>query len=173
MRRAITFSVVFLFCFFSPLLSAEEHLGEKIEDEELCPVCPASLGKAPDFTLKDLNGIDVKLSNFTGKGIILYFWATTCPICVEHTDELNKVYAVLKEKNIEFIAIGMGETKNRVNRFMRKSPIDFPVLLDTSGRVSQAYVILGPPSFVIINKTGYIRFQNFFWPYDYEKYICE
>lgn len=172
MRRIITFLVVFLFCFFSPLFSDEEHLGEKIEDEELC-ACPASLGRAPNFTLKDLNGKEVKLSDFLGKGIILYFWSTTCPICVEHMDELNRMYPILKEKNIEFIAIGMGETKNRVNRFIRKSPVDFPILLDTNGKVSQAYVILGPPSFVILNKAGYIRFQNFFWPHDYEKYICE
>ncbi|MDP1852959.1 MAG: TlpA disulfide reductase family protein [Candidatus Omnitrophota bacterium] len=172
MRRVIAFLAVFLFCFFSPLVSAEDHLGEQIEGEEPCP-CPVSLGKAPNFTLKDLKGNEVKLSDFNGKGIILYFWATTCPICVEHTDALNKMYTILKEKNIEFIAIGMGETKNRVNRFMKRKPIDFPVLLDTNGKVSQSYVILGPPSFVIINKTGYIRFQNFFWPLDYEKYICE
>lgn len=135
--------------------------------------CPPSLGKAPDFSLQDLNGSIVKLSDYEGKGVILFFWATWCPRCQEHIKELNAIYAMLKDKDIAFLSIDMGENAKKVARFTKKTPIDFPVLLDKNSNISQAYVVVGIPTFIVVDKGGYIKFQNHFWPHDYEKYICE
>lgn len=135
--------------------------------------CPDTLDKASDFSLQNLEGAEVKLSDFNGKSIILFFWATWCSKCKGHIPEFNKIYPLLKEKEIEFLAIGVGETQKRVEKLTRKMPMDFPVLLDNDEKISQAYLVLGVPTFVIINKAGDIKFHSNFWPSNYEKYICE
>jgi len=160
-------SLVFMNC----LCSFADVIKPK-NTEDACE-CPPSLGKAPDFQLKDLDGKEVKLSDFRGKGVILFFWASWCVRCKDHLPEINQIYGMLKDKNIELLAIDVGETAKKVKRFMKKNPIDFPVLLDVSQSVSQSYVVVGVPTFIVMDKDGYLKFQNHFWPYDYEKYLCE
>lgn len=168
MRKIAIFTVLLILVCL-PFVAADERVGEK---EEKC-ACPPSLGKAPDFSLKNMEGKEVGLSDMKGSGIILFFWTTWCEICKEHISELNKAYSALKEEGIEFLAIGVGETNRRVRRYIKRIPIDFPVLLDTNEKVGQSYVVLGVPTFIVINRDGYIKFQNHFWPYDYQNYICE
>lgn len=174
MKKMSVFALlVFLAAFFQGASFIQKSAQEEaVKKEEVCG-CP-KLGTAPDFTLKDANGNEVKLSDFKGRGIILYFWALWCPTCVGHIEEFNKLYHEFKEKNIEFFAINMGDSARRVKQFVKKVSLDFPVLLDTNEKVSQSYTVSGPPTFMIIHKAGNITFQNHFWPHNYEEYLtCE
>lgn len=110
---------------------------------------------APDFKLKDLNGKDVKLSDYRGKIVILNFWAVWCKYCVEEMPEFNKLNAELKKDNEAVIlAVNVQESKDTVKNFLTENKLDLNVVFDSTGEVSQKYGITGYPTTYIIDKDG-------------------
>lgn len=110
---------------------------------------------APDFTLKDLNGKDVKLSDYRGKIVILNFWAVWCKYCkieMPDLDELNKELA--KGKDAVILEVDVQESKDTVKNYFNENNITLNSLLDTDGSVTQMYGITGFPTTFIINRDG-------------------
>ena len=116
----------------------------------------ATVYKAIDFTLSDLNGKKVSLKDFRGKNVYLNFWATWCPWCVKELPDIEKVYQEYKDKNLVVLAINIGEDKNTVQGFITKNNYHFNVLLDSDQRVTQAYGISPIPVSIFIDKNGNI-----------------
>src|SRR4030042_5208982 len=81
--------------------------------------------KAPDFTLKDLNGKTVPLSAFRGKVVLLNFFATWCPPCRAEMPTLNKLYHALKPRGLEVIAVSTHRSINAIKDFLEKKRVDF------------------------------------------------
>lgn len=76
---------------------------------------PATSGKCDpkakpadmSFTLQDMNGREVKLSDYTGKVVLLNFWATWCGPCIAEMPKMKKLYAEYKDKGVEFIGVSL------------------------------------------------------------------
>ncbi len=110
---------------------------------------------APDFTLKDLNGNDVKLSDYKGKIVILNFWAVWCKYCLVEMPDFNELNKELeKENEVVILAINSQESPDKVKDYLSSSNIDLKVLLDQDGAVTQTYGITGFPTTFFINKDG-------------------
>ena len=110
---------------------------------------------APDFTLKDLNGNDVKLSDYKGKIVILNFWAVWCKYCLVEMPDFNELNKELeKENEVVILAINSQESPNKVKEYLSSSNIDLKVLLDQDGAVTQTYGITGFPTTFFIDKDG-------------------
>ncbi len=110
-----------------------------------------------DFTLKDLKGNDVKLSDYRGKVVFLNFWATWCPPCQAEVPELEKANKELQESGLGVIlAVDSGEPGDTVQKFADEKKLSFPVVLDEKGEVSYIYKITGIPTTYIINRDGTI-----------------
>ena len=110
---------------------------------------------APDFTLKDLNGNDVKLSDYKGKIVILNFWAVWCQYCLLEMPDFNELNKELeKEDEVVILAINSQESPEKVKEYLTSSNIDLKVLLDQDGTVTQTYGISGFPTTFFINKDG-------------------
>jgi len=110
---------------------------------------------APDFTLKDLNGKSVKLSDYRGKIVILNFWAVWCKYCKEEMPDLNELNKILEKDNEAVIlAVDVQESSDTVNSFLSTNNINLKVLMDKDGSVTQTYGITGYPTTFIINKDG-------------------
>lgn len=109
-----------------------------------------------DFTLEDLNGSKVKLSELKGKKVFLNFWATWCPPCKAEMPDIEKLYQETKESNLVILAVNVGEDKKTVQDFIEKNSYNFPVLLDVSGEVSQLYQVTGIPTSYFIDSEGYL-----------------
>ncbi|MCX8065577.1 MAG: redoxin family protein [Candidatus Hydrogenedentes bacterium] len=117
------------------------------------------IGKtAPDFTLPNFDGGKVTLSEFKGKKVVvLDFWASWCGPCRMAMPVVQQVSNELKDKDVVFFAINIGEDKLKIHNFITKNNIKIPVLMDQTGRVAESYGVEGIPRLVIIDKNGIIR----------------
>lgn len=119
---------------------------------------PALEGRhAPDFTLKDLSGREVKLSSLQGKVVLVNFWATWCPPCREEIPSMVQLNRAMQGKEFQMVAISIDEGGgSAVNSFFRKSGLVLPALLDTDGKVAKRYGTTGVPETFIVDKKGVI-----------------
>lgn len=110
---------------------------------------------APDFSLKDLDGNTVKLSDYKGKVVILNFWAVWCKYCKQEMPDLNELNKELeKDNNAVILAVDAQESSDTVKDYLTSNDIALKVLLDSDGAVSQTYGVSGFPTTFIVNKDG-------------------
>ncbi len=113
---------------------------------------------APSFTLQDLNGKPVSLSDFKGKVIVLDFWATWCPPCVIEIPHFIELYEQYKDQGFAMVGISLDrEGISVVKSFVRKYQINYPILM-TDGQVDRVYGgITAIPTTFVIDSAGNIR----------------
>jgi len=111
---------------------------------------------APDFTLKDLQGRDVKLSQFKGKPVLLNFWASWCEPCRLELPLIEATQQKHQGQDLVILGVNNGEPPEVVQSFVNENHLTFPVVLDASNEVSRAYQVNGIPSSVFINSDGQI-----------------
>jgi len=126
---------------------------------------------ATNFKLKDTDDKEYILFDFSGKNLILFFWTTWCPYCRRELIELEREYLSLKSRGIELLSINIGESKERIERFLQKYRLTFPILLDRDYRVSQQYGLLGIPTYILIDGRGEIKLFSHYLPEDYLMYF--
>lgn len=120
---------------------------------------------APDFKLQDLRENTVTLSSYRDKKpVILFFWTTWCPFCRTELKVLNDKYQDLTKDGFEVLAINVGEYAYKVDNFVKRYSPTFGVLLDKDTAVAGAYELLGVPTYVVVDKQGYIRFKGHTFP---------
>ena len=142
---SIVLLTFFLFC----TLTAYSQAGKK--------------GKAPGFTLPDLEGKKVELKSLLGDGpVLISFWATHCKPCIKELSRLQKLYPEYRKKGFEILAIdvdgprSVGRVKSKVKGLKWK----FPVLFDINKDVYRKYQVLGIPHTVLIDQGGNIRYTH-------------
>jgi len=111
--------------------------------------------KAPDFSLRDLNGKKVGIKQFKGKIIFLNFWATWCGPCKEEMPSLEVLHQQFKEKNFILLAISVDyEGVKPVQEFINKHQYTFPVLLDPKCETLDLFEVKGIPTTFLVGKKG-------------------
>lgn len=118
---------------------------------------------AIDFTLKDSNNKDVKLSSFQGKYVLLDFWGSWCGSCrIEHPN-LSKLYNEYKDKGFEILSVSLDKDKQRWETAMNKDNMTWSNVCDTtgfSGDIAVTYKIFTVPLNFLIDKEGKIIAKN-------------
>ncbi len=116
-------------------------------------------GPAIDFDAVDINGKNIKLSEYKGKVVILDFWATWCPPCIKEIPNLKKIYAKYKGDDFEIISIAL-ERKPKENaiKFVAEKKMDWVHVIDKEKgkEIATEYKIRYIPTMYIINKKGEI-----------------
>ncbi len=134
-----------LFFLVSLLLSA---CGEKSPQ-----LTPGQL--APAFQLQNLSGETLDFpTDLSGKVVALRFWADWCPFCKTEMQEIEPIYQSHGPKGLEILAINVRQDRAKAQRFVDRLGISYPVLLDPSGQVAQAYGVIGLPTTVLIDRQG-------------------
>lgn len=112
---------------------------------------------APNFTVYDLEGNEVNLTDFFGKPIILNFWASWCGPCKMEMPDFNEAYATYKDE-IEFLMVNMTdgsrETVEKASSFIAESGYTFPVYYDTEYSAAITYSVSSLPTTYFLNAEG-------------------
>lgn len=116
--------------------------------------------KAPNFTLQNIDGKRVPLSNYLEKGpVLLDFWATWCAPCKQAIPHLKKIHDKYQEKGFTLILISIDNTRSvsKVKPYIKSQKLNVPVLLDTDQQMLKRYRGNNVPHTVLIGKDGTIR----------------
>ena len=122
------------------------------------PISPGAL--APDFTLRTLDGPNLRLQEQRGRVVLVNFWATWCGPCRQEMPHLSKLYD--KYRSSGFVLLGVNvddDTKNAVD-LAGKLGLKFPVSLDSDKKVSRLYDLSAMPSTVLIDREGRVRYVH-------------
>lgn len=120
--------------------------------------CPKEGCLAPSFTIPDLTGKQVSLSDFKGKVVLLNIWATWCGPCKREIPSLNRLYQMRKNKGLEIVAVSVDRTPvSGVAAFVANYQMSFPVLHDSRGEVGQKYWARSIPSSYLLDRSGVIK----------------
>lgn len=124
---------------------------QSAEEEEAEPVA------APDFTVLDAAGGEVRLSDFVGKPVVLNFWASWCGPCKSEMPEFDEAYLQQGEE-IQFLMVNMTdgaqETADTAMAFIAGSGYSFPVLYDVNYDAAITYGVSSLPTTYFIDAEG-------------------
>ena len=115
---------------------------------------------APDFTLDDLEGKSVTLSDFRGQPVFINFWATSCPPCREEMPDMEKVYQEYKDTGLVIIGVDLGESVSTVQEFVEDNGYSWIFVIDKDGKATQDYRVTTIPKSVFVDKDGRIRYEH-------------
>jgi len=116
--------------------------------------------RAPEFRLKTIEGGSVSLADFRGKVVMVHFWATWCPPCVEEIPTLDRLYRSLMGKDFMMLAVSEDEGgEGGVASFIRQNRLNLPVLLDTGSEVARLYGTYKLPETYIVDRQGVVRYK--------------
>lgn len=108
----------------------------------------AAVGAKPLFTLTDLSGTLVRLTDLRGHPVLVHFFATWCEPCRDELPALRRLAE--RSPQTRILALSVGEPDDRVRRFREAVPVDFPLLLDRDGGTAKAWdVSILPTTYVL------------------------
>jgi peroxiredoxin/outer membrane lipoprotein-sorting protein len=118
---------------------------------------PVLTGKmAADFTLKDLQGNEIRLSALRGRIVLLDFWATWCPPCRKELPSIEKLARKYKESDVVIFGIN-DEDSGTVKSFLKKNDYNLTTLMDSKRTVHRMYGASAIPSVIVIDRNGMIK----------------
>ena len=131
---------------------APEKLGEEWQRIE-SPV------EAPNFTLPQLDGPPVTLSDYRGRIVIMEFWATWCGPCRQSLPSLEVIARRYQARGVTVLLVNLGEPEDRLRDWISKR-YTTPILLDQTNAVAMSYGVVGIPRTFVINQDGKIVYDH-------------
>jgi cytochrome c biogenesis protein CcmG, thiol:disulfide interchange protein DsbE len=127
---------------------------------------PPRIGSnAPDFTVKDSQK-QITLSQFRGQVVVLNFWATWCPPCVEEMPSLVEMQREMKTKGVTVVAVSIDEDENAYQKFVKDHAANLLTVRDPAQKTPTLYGTHGWPETFIIDRSGVMR-RKFIGPVDW------
>jgi cytochrome c biogenesis protein CcmG, thiol:disulfide interchange protein DsbE len=126
---------------------------------------PSSINTpAPDFTIQDADRT-VTLSQLRGKIVVLNFWATWCPPCIEEMPSLVQMQKRMQDKGVTVLAVSVDDDADDYHKFLKDHAIDLLTVREAGRKtdkgvfapVSEQYGTIKVPETYIIDRDGVIR----------------
>jgi thiol-disulfide isomerase/thioredoxin len=120
----------------------------------------ASLPPAPDFTLPQLDGNDLRLSSYRGKVVLLDFWATWCDPCREEIPHLVELQQRYGDRGLQIIGVSMDDSADPVRPFYQEFHMNYPVVMGTAQTGALYGGVLGLPIAFLIGRDGKVNAKH-------------
>ena len=111
---------------------------------------------ARDFTLTTFDGEQVTLSGLRGKHVMVDFWSSWCPPCIEEAPVLAAAYERYRGQGVEFVGVAVWDVAEEAERFAGESGAAYPAGVDTRGVIGVDYGLTGIPEKYFIDPGGRI-----------------
>jgi cytochrome c biogenesis protein CcmG/thiol:disulfide interchange protein DsbE len=109
---------------------------------------------APDFRLASLESGPVALSDYRGKVVLVNFWATWCPPCVEETPGLEKFAEQMRDQDVTVIGVSVDEDLSALRKFVAQYHLSYPIALDPDRVTANRYGTFKFPETYILDRDG-------------------
>src|SRR5687767_10486345 len=120
----------------------------------------ASASIAPPFTLPSRAGDTVSLEQLKGKVVMLNFWASWCGPCRTEMPLLEQMHKRYSSLGFTLVGVNVEANTQDAERWLKDTPVSFPVLFDRESKVSKLYDVNAMPSTVFIDRKGNIRYLH-------------
>ncbi|MEN6532756.1 MAG: TlpA disulfide reductase family protein [Bryobacteraceae bacterium] len=115
---------------------------------------------APDFTVSTEGGRTVTRSNFGGKLLVLNFWATWCPPCIEELPSLDEFQRRLAADGVVVLGVSVDRSETAYRQFLQKARVSFLTARDPSASISASYGTFRYPETYIIDGSGKVVLKH-------------
>jgi cytochrome c biogenesis protein CcmG/thiol:disulfide interchange protein DsbE len=123
--------------------------------------------EAPEFDLMSDTGRTIQLKDFQGKFLILNFWATWCPPCVDELPSLNRFSQRFAGQNVVVLGVSVDEDAAAYQKFLKDAGVQFPTVRDPARKVSRLYGTFKYPESYFIDRQGKVV-QKIVGPADWD-----
>ncbi len=114
----------------------------------------AGAASAQDFVFKDLQGHEQRLQDYRGKWVLVNFWATWCPPCLEEIPDLVSLHEAHKKADMVVIGVALDSSKESVVEFVAKKRVSYPVVVGDYDQAAQVGEVEALPTSYLYDPTG-------------------
>lgn len=111
---------------------------------------------APDFSIKDPSGQEIKLSDYRGNLVFLNFWYTDCVPCVTEMPDMEKIYEGFKDRKFKMMAVSIDIEWEKVEKFYQDKNLSLPAFHDPGRKVASRYNVYKFPETYLIDGNGIV-----------------
>ncbi|MBI5889307.1 MAG: TlpA family protein disulfide reductase [Nitrosomonadales bacterium] len=109
---------------------------------------------AQGFVFKDLQGQTQRLSDYRGKWVLVNFWATWCPPCLEEIPDLMELHEAHKKSDLVVIGVALDSTRESVDEFVAKKKVGYPIVFGNYEMAGQVGEVEALPTSYLYDPTG-------------------
>ena len=134
-----------------PLSADEKKVLKKLR------ITPATQWiEAHDFAGEMMDAKTVNLQDYRGRFVLLNFWATWCSPCLKEMPDLENAYNEMGQEKLVVLAVGMGESVEKIKAFFNKYGFTFPLLADNRMKITKLYGVKNIPVTYLIDPDGVV-----------------
>ncbi len=145
-------------------IAAFAAFSAEVKHEVIRSGASADVGKlapgstVPDFTLADGSGTELTLSSVAAdeKLVIVDFWGAWCGPCRLEMPALEKLYTDSTTKGLQILAVDEGDSRAALDAYLKKRPLNFPMLRDSTGDIAERFGVRAFPTTVLVGRDGKI-----------------
>jgi peroxiredoxin len=108
----------------------------------------------PEIVLPDLQGGTFRLSKTRGRVVLVNFWASWCPPCVDEMPSLEKIHQTLRDKGLDVIGVSVDDDRDVIERFKKEHGLTFTILHDEGAKVANSFQTYKFPETYVVDKEG-------------------
>jgi peroxiredoxin len=113
---------------------------------------------APDFALRAVSGVNMRVSEHRGEVVVLSFWSSRCTPCRTQLTSLNRSFVTYQSAGLAMFGVGVDDEPKQALEFAHSAGVGFPMLLDPAKAAARSYEVDNLPMTVLIDRSGTVRY---------------